>query len=220
MKLSEDDKPKRRYHAPQREEAALRRREAIIAAAHRRFVERGWSGTTVKHVAETADVSPKTVEALFGTKAGLLRAAVDFAIRGDIGTTPVAERESFRRVRAAPTAARMLDLHAAHLRQITPRSAAIAWVVEHAAAADGSAAEVWDRMNRNLRFAVASAAELLGTKAGHNRTLSRSETEAAFLIAFDWGTYRTLSRFARLDDDAYEAWLRRYYAATLLDRPS
>lgn len=220
MKTSEDDKPKRRYHAPQREEAAARRREAIVASAHRRFVERGWSGTTVRHVAEAADVSPKTVEALFGTKAALLRAAVDFAIRGDIGTTPVAERESFRRVEAAPTAARMLDLHAAHLRQITPRSASIAWVVEHAAAADDSVAEVWARMNHNLRFAVATAAELLGTKAGHNRALSRRETEAVFWVAFDWGTYRTLSHLAGLDDDAYEGWLRRYYAATLLDRPS
>ncbi len=220
MKSSADDKPKRRYNALQRQEAAAHRREAIVAGAHRRFVERGWSGTTISHVAETAGVSPKTVEALFGTKAALLRAAVDFAIRGDVGATPVAERDSFRRVQAAPTAARMLDLHAAHLRRINPRSAPIAWVVEHAAAADASVAKVWDRMNHNRRFAVASAAETLGTKTGRNRALTRSETEAAFWIAFDWGTYRTLSEFAGLDDDGYEAWLRRYYAMALLERAS
>jgi hypothetical protein len=46
-----------------------------------------------------------------------------------------------------------------------------------------------------------------------------AETEAAFWIALDWGAYRTLSRHAGLDD-AYEAWLRRYHAATLLDRRS
>lgn len=211
---------RRRYHAPARQQAAERRREAIVTSAHERFVERGWSGTTVKSVAERAGVSPKTVEALFGTKAALLRAAVDLAIRGDTGATPVAERASFLRVRAAPTARAMLRLHATHLRQINPRSAAIAWVVEHAAAADASVAEVWSRMNHNRRHAVATLAAVLSTKPGRRRSLARSETEAIFWVALDWGTYRTLCHVAGLDDDAYEAWLRRYYTATLLARPS
>jgi AcrR family transcriptional regulator len=59
--------PRRRYHAPARLAGAARTRAAIVEAAHERFGERGWSGTTIRDVAEAADVSPKTIEAVFGT---------------------------------------------------------------------------------------------------------------------------------------------------------
>jgi AcrR family transcriptional regulator len=44
----------------------------------------GWAATTVAAVAADAAVSPKTIQALFGTKATLLAAAVDYAIAGDV----------------------------------------------------------------------------------------------------------------------------------------
>lgn len=82
----------------------------------RRFVEdrdvartteeaRGWAATTVAAVAAEAAVSPKTVQALFGTKAALLAAAVDYAFAGDVAAVPITARESARVVESAPDAA-------------------------------------------------------------------------------------------------------------------
>lgn len=209
-------KPPRRYHAPARLAAAARTRAAVVDRAHALFAERGWSGTTIRDVAEDAGVSPKTVEALFGTKAALLSGAVDFAIRGDAGDTPVVERESGRRVQDAPDATAMLDLHAAHLRLITPRSARIVSVVEQAAAADRAVGELWGRIIGNRRTGVRWATELFLSKTGRPPGAERADVEPIFWVTVNWGTYRTLTELAGLGDDGYEDWLRRYYAAMLL----
>src|SRR5581483_8556958 len=111
-----------RYHAPQREAAAARTREAIVHAAKDQFEKRGWAGTTVLSVAEAAGVSVKTVEAQFRTKATLLQLAVEYALRGDLDPRPMPQRRRVAEMEAAPDAATMLRLHAAHLRTINERS--------------------------------------------------------------------------------------------------
>ena len=47
---------------------------------------------TIREVAEAAQVSPATVELVFGTKAALLDAVVDVALAGDDEPVPVLER--------------------------------------------------------------------------------------------------------------------------------
>src|SRR5947208_17076282 len=101
--MEESSKPQRRgYHAPKREAAATQTHGAIVRAAEQLFEERGWAATTVRSIADRAGVSPKTVEADFGTKAALLEAAVAYAIRGDLDPRPVAEREAIAQVEQAP----------------------------------------------------------------------------------------------------------------------
>ena len=210
------NRTKRAYHAPQRQAQAARTRDAIVRAAKDLFEQRGWTGSTVDAIAKSAGVSQKTVEAVFGTKAALLQAAVDYAIRGDVHAVPIAQRESVRRMEAAPDAATMLRLHALHLRTINERSARIAWTVEHAAASDPAVRTLWQRMNDNRALAVAWATQTLLGKPGRKRGIPRKQVESAFWIALDWGTYRVLTEHAALDPDQYEAWLRRYYKATFL----
>ena len=78
---------------PQRAAAAARTREAIVTAATDVFERLGWSGATMRGVADQAGVSVKTVEALYRTKAELLKEAVDYAIAGDLRPIPVLGRE-------------------------------------------------------------------------------------------------------------------------------
>src|SRR5690349_11251570 len=160
---------RRGYHAPGREAAASRTREAIVRAAKQLFEDRGWAATTVRSIADAAGVSPKTVEADFGTKAALLEAAVAYAIRGDFDPRPVAQREAITQVEQAPDAAAMLRLHAAHLRRVHERSARIAFAVEQAAPADPIAADRWRQMNRNRTAAIRRATETLLQKPGRRR---------------------------------------------------
>jgi AcrR family transcriptional regulator len=207
---------KRAYSAPGREAAAARTREAIALAAKQLLEERGWAGTTIRAIAAAAGVSPKTVEAVFGTKAALLRAAVDYAIRGDLDPLPMPRRERVERIEAAPDAATMLRLHAAHLRAINQRSARLAATVEHAAAADPDVAALWQGMNRNRAYAVQWATDTYLTKPGRRRGLRRRDIEATFWIALDWSTYRTLTEHANHTPDQAERWLNTYYRSTLL----
>ena len=187
-----------------------------MAAARDAFERKGWAGVTVRDIGEAAGVSQKTIEAVFGTKAALLEAAVDYAIRGDVEALPVSRRESVRRMERAGDAAEMLRLHARHLRVINARSARIAAVVEQAVAADPAVEALWKQMNDNRAFGVRWATETLLQKRGRRPRLRHDYVESVMWVALDWGTYRTLTEQAGLDDNGYQRWLRRYYASTLL----
>lgn len=206
--------PRRRYHAPRREAEAALTRERVIVAAKRTFEDRGWTGATIPLIARRAGVSHKTVEAIFRTKATLLRAVVDFAIRGDAGGLPLRRREAFAAMETAPDAAAMLAIHAALVRSVSERSARIAWVVEVGASSDRRVARLWQTMTANRDTGVTWAAETFLAKAGAG-TLSRAEVENVFWVALDWGTYRTLTRDRGLDGAAFEGWLLSYYHAML-----
>jgi AcrR family transcriptional regulator len=214
--MAEQDKlARRRYHSPRRAAAAARTRERILGAAQRCFEERGWAGTTVPLVARRARVSHQTVEAAFGTKAALLEAVVDFAIRGDLSPVPMRLRDVVRDIEAAPTAGGMLDLHAALVRSVSERSAGVAWAVEHAASSDRRTARLWRRMTENRRFGMTWAATTLLAKRDARSALDQPYAENVFWLALDWSTYRTLTRDRGLDPEAFEEWLRTYYRGML-----
>lgn len=213
---AEDNRRKRRYDSSGRQAAAAGRRLEVVAAARVAFERKGWAGVTVREIGEAAGVSQKTIEAVFGTKAALLKAAVDYAIRGDIEALPIAGRESVHKMEQAGDAAEMLRLHARHLRVINARSARVAAVVEQAVAADPAVEALWRQMNGNRAYGVRWATETLLRKPGRRPRLRRDHVESIFWVALDWGTYRTLTEQAGLDAAAYERWLHGYYAATLL----
>ena len=121
--------PSRPYHAPQRAAAAARTREAIVTAAKDAFERLGWPGATMHGIADQAGVSVKTVEALYRTKAELLKHVVDYAIAGDLRPIPILGREPVAAMQAAPDAPAMLDLHARQVTDIAERSAQVSWVV-------------------------------------------------------------------------------------------
>jgi TetR/AcrR family transcriptional regulator, regulator of autoinduction and epiphytic fitness len=210
-------KPRRRqYNAPQREAAAARTREAIVRSAKRAFTESGWPGTTVRSIASSAGVSPKTVEALFGTKGGLLRAVVDFSIRGDVHDVPIDRREAVAMMDAASSVSEMLDLHAMHVRGISERTAGVAWVIEHAAPSDPDVAALWEVMTKNRRTGVRWATRTVLAKPDADSSLRVDDVENTFWVALEWGTYRSLTEQRGLTATAFERWLRAYYRRMLL----
>jgi AcrR family transcriptional regulator len=206
----------RPYNAPARAAAALRTREAIVREAKRAFEERGWSGTTIRSIAAGAELSPKTVEAAFGTKAALLRAAVDLSIRGDLLDLAINDRGGAAGIDSAESASSMLDLHAAHVRGINERTARIAWVVEHAAPSDPEVLVLWKRMTRNRRSGVKWAARTLLAKPDADPTLELADVENTFWLALEWGTYRSMTDGGGLRAAGFETWLRGYYRRMLL----
>jgi TetR/AcrR family transcriptional regulator, regulator of autoinduction and epiphytic fitness len=203
----------RPYHAPVRSAGAERTRAAILSAAQARFESAGWAGTTIAAIADDAGVSPKTIEAQFRTKAGLLSEVVAFVIRG---TADVEAAKSFK---DAPSAIAALPFHAAYATPISARSAGIAWAVEAAAPGDEQVAAIAERMRRNRRYGAHWAAQIVIGKRGLAGGITGEEAERVFLFAIDPATYRTLSGELGLDQDGVQAWMLRYERGMLLLRP-
>lgn len=209
---------KRPYHAPRRAAAAAQTREAILQAAKDRFEASGWAGTTIAAIAADADVSPKTIEALFATKSALLAAVADYSIRGDATDAPMLARESAQAVQSSPDAVTMLERHVDYALPITARSARIASVIESAAGSDKRIAELWARMTHNRRFGARWAAETLLQKPGARSDLTLEEAERVFIIAIDWATYRTLHGELGLTHSQLQEWMRGYYNSMFLSQ--
>jgi AcrR family transcriptional regulator len=208
--------PARHYHAPRRAAAAARTREAIVAAAKDAFERTGWPGTTMRAVAGQAGVSVKTVEALYGTKAELLKQAVDYAIAGDLQPVPIAGRAPAAAAQAAPDAPAMLRLHAHQVRAISSRAAPIFWVVEQAAPAHPDIAGLWAQMTANRRTGARLAAATLLAKPGLPSHVSQRYAEEVFWLAIDPGTYRSLTSGRGLTPDQFETWIHTFYTKMLL----
>jgi TetR/AcrR family transcriptional regulator, regulator of autoinduction and epiphytic fitness len=209
--MAEPVKPlKRAYDAPRRAASAARTREAIVTAAKDAFERLGWSGATMRGIAGQAGVSVKTVEALYGTKAELLKTAIDYAIAGDLRPIPILGRESVAAMSAAPDAPTVLDLHAHHARSISQRAASILWVAEQASPAHPEVARLWAQSIDNRRTGAQWAAATLLTKPGVRYA------EDVFWIAIDFGTYRSLTLGRGLSPAGFETWIRNYYRKMLL----
>jgi AcrR family transcriptional regulator len=221
--------PTRTYHAPGRRAAAAETREAIVRAAEEAFEARGWAATTMRSIAMSAGVSPKTVEALFATKPALLEATLLAALGRDAPRTDTGDLlvllpatvlelhgEAPREIEGAPDAATMLELHSALVSGINARAARLLWAVETAVPSDERLAELWARVTEAKRFSVHWAAEVLLRKPGVRADLTLREAEETFLIATDWNTYRTLTTKRDMSPEEVQAWVTRYCRGMLL----
>ncbi|MFC6013371.1 TetR/AcrR family transcriptional regulator [Nocardia lasii] len=77
-----DERSGRGYRSQLRSQQAELTRSLIAAAARDRFLQHGWSGTTVRSVATAAGVSEATIYAVYGSKAGLATSLIDSADAG------------------------------------------------------------------------------------------------------------------------------------------
>jgi AcrR family transcriptional regulator len=136
----------RKYDSSRRREQARETRRAVLDAARRQFLDRGYAETTVPAVATEAGVSVETIYKAFANKVGLLKAVFDVAIVGDDEPISMLEREPVRRIRAEPDPRRKLWIYGEHLAEAGPRSSALQLLMRSAAVSDREAARMWDQM--------------------------------------------------------------------------
>jgi AcrR family transcriptional regulator len=150
---------KRVYRSPLRAEQAQRTRAAVLDAAARCFLDRGYAATTMKDVAAAAGVSVQTVFGQ-GGKASLLLACVDRAVVGDDEEVPLAQRELFTRLLEAPDRAGKLAAAREMVMTYVPLTTPMLRVFAAAAAGDPEIAEAWAeyerRRHQDNRMLVAS----------------------------------------------------------------
>jgi len=128
------------YRSDRRTAQARRTRRRILDAAVLMFLERGYAGATMRAIAAAAGVAVPTVELGFGTKARLLKAAIDVAIAGDDEPVPVLERAWVDTARKARTAAEFLAVAAEVITAAQSRSAGLVLAVFEGARTDAELA--------------------------------------------------------------------------------
>src|SRR5690349_1165171 len=74
---TESGEEKRSYHSRVRQRQAEETRQRILAAARIQFASHGYAATTLEAIAEIAEVSPKTIAAVFGPKHALLAEVIN-----------------------------------------------------------------------------------------------------------------------------------------------
>lgn len=141
--MAEVVKGVRPYRSPRREQQAVATRLAILASAQRLFEGNGYAATTMGAIAADADVALKTVYLAFETKAGLLRAVWDLALKGDTDDAPVAARAWYREVLEEPDPERKLRRVAHASCGVKRRIGTLLGVIRDAAPSDDEIGDLW-----------------------------------------------------------------------------
>jgi AcrR family transcriptional regulator len=205
---------RRVYDSSRRREQARRRRAAILDACRDELVEAGYAGTTVRAVAARAGVSQETVYKAFGTRRALVKALYDVTLAGDDDPVPLAERPAVRALLAEADPRRAVAGYAHLARQISERLGAVTAVLS---AGGAEAAELTAETERE-RLAGTTAFVRHLTDRGHLRAdVTAAAAADALWVLTSPQTYHLCTAGRGWSPDAYESWLTRMMAATLLD---
>src|SRR5262249_27092776 len=144
---------------PRARQAAEPRRTVVVAAGHL-FGERGGAGTTLAAVAAEAGTVVETIYAGFGSKAGLLIAAIHVAILGGGDKTPPPARAEVASLRGGGRANR-LTAAAQIITRALARAVPLMGALQEASANDETARARLDRYEADRRATVAAGLELI-----------------------------------------------------------
>jgi AcrR family transcriptional regulator len=202
-----------------RRQRSLRTRAQIVAAATRRFVDRGYLGTTIDAVADDAGVAAQTVYYVFGTKRNLLAAVLDASIVGDVEQVAVLDRPWFDDLAQAPDAAAAVEQLVAESVAIIARAAPIYDVVRGAAADP----EVRGLLEANRRGRRDDQRRLVARlrEGGHLRP--DLDVDAAADVVYgllNEEVFLLLTRDCGWDAPRFRSWATRVAAHQLIDAPA
>jgi len=210
-------KSSRSYVSPLRQKQAEQTRLAVIGAARDLFIAQGYVATSVTAIARHAGVSPDTVYAVFGTKAGLLKQVIDVTIAGDTDQTPLPERQSAQAIRAEPDGRRCLQIYAADATQrLTMAGPVLTALRTAAASAPDVAAQLAESDRQRLTGMTMLAAELAGKE--HINADADTIRDLLWLTASAecWDLF---CRRRGWSQQHWESWAAATWQAALTDDP-
>jgi AcrR family transcriptional regulator len=149
---------KRSYSSVVRQEQAALTRTRIIEAASALFTARGYARTTIREIADAANVASDTVYATFGHKARVLTALIDSRLAPAAGVDNVLDRPEAQAVRDEPDQRRQLHLFARDMAAVSTRVRPLYEIMRTASAVEPEMAAIFAEMDgyrlRNMRHAA------------------------------------------------------------------
>ncbi len=208
----------RAYRSPLRAERARRTRLRVVEAATAVFLGRGYAGATMRSIAAEAGVSVPTVEQLFGTKAGILEAAIDDAIAGDDEPVPVLDRGWAAAARAAGTAEEFLAIAAGVITAAMERSAGLVLAVFEGARTDPDLARLAEQMTARRTATAVWAVDALAAIAPLNA--DRADAVESLWILMDPAVFDRVTRQRGWTPSRYRGWFARSARLLLIADPT
>jgi AcrR family transcriptional regulator len=191
-------------------------RAAVVDAARRLFLERGYGATTMEAISRLADVPPATVYRLFSSKLGILHALLDVSIAGDDEALPMADRPQVRSLLAdadpRSTVAGLVGVAA----QVNRRTAAIYRILLSAAASDPDAAALFDELTRQRQEGQGRIARSLARRGALRPGLREGDARDIIHALVSPEVYRLLVVDRAWPPERYEAWLTELLVGQLL----
>jgi AcrR family transcriptional regulator len=210
---AQSNEEKRPYYSRLRQRQAEETRRRILVAAGSLFESQGYTATTLEAIAEIAEVSPKTVAAIFGSKYALLAAVIN----PDAFSTPV--KLLIEEVGATEEPSRQVSLVAQITRQAyeSLRSSLELLRMARAVAPELAdlAQQVEARRRQNQARLIASLHEQGVLRSG----LSFEEATDVLWALTSYDLYRMLVVEQRWEPERYETWLAQLLVEHLLASP-
>jgi AcrR family transcriptional regulator len=205
----------RSYRSPQRRERAAATRLSVLAAARDLLQDKGYGATTVADVARLAGVSVDTVYASVGRKPELVLAVVDMVLGGADEPVPAEDRDYVQAIRTQPTDVGKIEVYAAAVARLIPRTATLQEALRKAGETDADCAATWrhlvTRRAANMRL---FAADLRST--GELRADLTDEEVADLVWSTNAAEYWLLLDQRGWTPARYETLLVNVWSRTLL----
>ena len=198
---------KKPYRSALRAAQAQATRRAIVAAAARLFVERGYGATSVDAIAEAAGVSRKTVFTSVGGKLETLKLAMDWAIAGDDEPVSILERPHVQDALREPDARRILRDFAANIVEVMGRTAALARVLESAAGLDADLRALNDDLRAQRQHGMAFLAGVIDERGALRPDLTTQEAADVLWLLNDSAPYHRLVVEQGWPAQRYQEWV-------------
>jgi len=207
------------YRSELREERARSTRRRVLASAGDTFIAHGYAGATIRAIAAGAEVSVPTVELLFGTKAGVLKAAIDVAIAGDDEPVPMLDRAWADQARRAGNVEDLLAVAVRVLGPAQQRAAGLVMAVLEGAANSpdliGLRDQLIDQRERTAGWLVDRITALAPLRA----ELTRPDAVETVWLLMDPAVFLRLTRHRGWSLRRYQDWVARSIRHLLVPDP-
>jgi AcrR family transcriptional regulator len=207
---SQTEVEKRPYHSHLRQHQAEETRQRILLAARSLFESHGYAAATLEAIAEHAEVSPKTVTAVFGSKLALLAEVIN----PEAFSAPV--QQLIEELRATIDPPRRLLLVAQITRQAYEPLASSLELLRTAGAVAPELAEVARQTERRRRHNQSRLIAALHEQEVLRPGLSPEEASDVLWTLTSYDLYRMLVVEQHWEPARYETWLARLLIQHLL----
>lgn len=214
-KQGENAVPEPAPHRGRSSGAARATERAIIEAANRLFLERGYVGTTMEAIAGEAGVVVQTIYNSVGNKQALLSRVLDYTAAGP--RAPAAVPDTMREsTAAAPDAQSLAHLLATWFAEVQPRLAPLMRTIQEAAVV-ASEVDALEKARATQRFLNYHEAARAFASRPDSRPMKTPEAAALIWTLGHPSVYRFLVLDQGWTASRYQQWIESILRAALVE---
>ncbi len=195
--------------------AAAETQRAIVEAATRLFLERGYHATSIGRIAAEAGVAVQTIYNAIGSKRDVLSRVLDFAAAGERAPVPVPQ---FMREQAEAESdpRRVIAQLVTFWRGALPRTAPVFRIIREAAAADSEVAALERARAAQRLYNYRHAATLISDRGALRGGVTIDQAAASIFAVGHSEIYRALVLEGDWNDDDWAGWAEATLESVLL----